>query len=102
MKSVENSTKFPTIITCPSELVALSAALGYAQVTGSPVGIHLLLELNRTDSEAMRHCTCRLRNPSNGPIHSQCLRHPSTRPVFCGIESIHRQRGDARFQNRVS
>ncbi|RHZ49478.1 hypothetical protein CDV55_101101 [Aspergillus turcosus] len=32
----ENSTKFPTIITCPSELVALSAALGYAQVTGSP------------------------------------------------------------------
>ncbi|EIT72910.1 thiamine pyrophosphate-requiring enzyme [Aspergillus oryzae 100-8] len=32
----ENSSKFPTIITCPSELVALSAALGYAQVTGIP------------------------------------------------------------------
>lgn len=32
----EKSTRFPTIITCPSELVALSAALGYAQVTGSP------------------------------------------------------------------
>ncbi|EAW06837.1 putative thiamine pyrophosphate enzyme [Aspergillus clavatus NRRL 1] len=32
----DNSIKFPTIITCPSELVALSAALGYAQVTGSP------------------------------------------------------------------
>ncbi|KAB8218048.1 thiamine pyrophosphate enzyme, N-terminal TPP binding domain-containing protein [Aspergillus novoparasiticus] len=32
----ENSSKFPTIITCPSELVALSAALGYAQVTGVP------------------------------------------------------------------
>ncbi|KAJ5218755.1 Thiamine pyrophosphate enzyme C-terminal TPP-binding [Penicillium cinerascens] len=28
--------KFPNIITCPSELVALSAALGYAQVTGIP------------------------------------------------------------------
>ncbi|CAL5873765.1 uncharacterized protein PFLUO_LOCUS8047 [Penicillium psychrofluorescens] len=32
----ENSTKIPEIITCPSELVALSAALGYAQVTGIP------------------------------------------------------------------
>lgn len=48
----ENSAKFPTIITCPSELVALSAALGYAQVTGSPVRFHLLLKLNLTDSES--------------------------------------------------
>ncbi|GLI72534.1 hypothetical protein PoHVEF18_000711 [Penicillium ochrochloron] len=32
----ENLTTFPNIITCPSELVALSAALGYAQVTGLP------------------------------------------------------------------
>ncbi|KAF5862066.1 hypothetical protein ETB97_012213 [Aspergillus alliaceus] len=32
----DNSPAFPTIITCPSELVALSAALGYAQVTGIP------------------------------------------------------------------
>jgi hypothetical protein len=33
----EKLAKFPKIITCPSELVALSAALGYAQVTGIPV-----------------------------------------------------------------
>ncbi|KAL2828550.1 putative thiamine pyrophosphate enzyme [Aspergillus pseudoustus] len=32
----EQLSKFPNIITCPSELVALSAALGYAQVTGIP------------------------------------------------------------------
>ncbi|KAJ6128682.1 Thiamine pyrophosphate enzyme C-terminal TPP-binding [Penicillium samsonianum] len=32
----ENKTNFPNIITCPSELVALSAALGYAQTTGVP------------------------------------------------------------------
>ncbi|KAJ5408806.1 Thiamine pyrophosphate enzyme C-terminal TPP-binding [Penicillium cosmopolitanum] len=32
----EKLAKFPNIITCPSELVALSAALGYAQVTGIP------------------------------------------------------------------
>ncbi|KAJ5405410.1 hypothetical protein N7465_006694 [Penicillium sp. CMV-2018d] len=32
----ENKTNFPNIITCPSELVALSAALGYAQATGVP------------------------------------------------------------------
>lgn len=35
--ATEKLTKFPNIITCPSELVALSAALGYAQVTGIPV-----------------------------------------------------------------
>lgn len=33
----ENKSDFPNIITCPSELVALSAALGYAQATGLPV-----------------------------------------------------------------
>ncbi|KAJ5467108.1 Thiamine pyrophosphate enzymeC-terminal TPP-binding [Penicillium sp. IBT 31633x] len=32
----ENNPNFPNIITCPSELVALSAALGYAQATGLP------------------------------------------------------------------
>ncbi|KAF3406998.1 Benzoylformate decarboxylase [Talaromyces pinophilus] len=32
----ENSQTFPNIITCPSELVGLSAAIGYAQVTGVP------------------------------------------------------------------
>ncbi|CAI7655532.1 unnamed protein product [Penicillium discolor] len=32
----QNKTNFPNIITCPSELVALSAALGYAQATGVP------------------------------------------------------------------
>jgi hypothetical protein len=40
--NIENSTTFPNIITCPSELVALSAALGYAQVTGIPVGSSIL------------------------------------------------------------
>ncbi|KAJ5213576.1 thiamine pyrophosphate enzyme [Penicillium cf. viridicatum] len=32
----ENLAKFPNIIICPSELVTLSAALGFAQVTGKP------------------------------------------------------------------
>ncbi|KAJ5277871.1 Thiamine pyrophosphate enzyme C-terminal TPP-binding [Penicillium chrysogenum] len=32
----ENNLNFPNIITCPSELVALSAVLGYAQATGVP------------------------------------------------------------------
>ncbi|KAJ9622242.1 hypothetical protein H2204_011590 [Knufia peltigerae] len=34
--TLDPSRPFPTIITCPSEFVALSAALGYAQVTGIP------------------------------------------------------------------
>lgn len=29
----------PTIITCPNEMVALSAAQGYAQVTGNPAAV---------------------------------------------------------------
>ncbi|KAK1765326.1 thiamine pyrophosphate enzyme, N-terminal TPP binding domain-containing protein [Phialemonium atrogriseum] len=32
----ENSKNFPRMITCPSEMVALSAAIGFAQVTGVP------------------------------------------------------------------
>ncbi|KAL1863959.1 hypothetical protein VTK73DRAFT_6279 [Phialemonium thermophilum] len=32
----EGIKEFPAIITCPSEMVALSAALGFAQVTGRP------------------------------------------------------------------
>ncbi|KAF2424241.1 putative thiamine pyrophosphate enzyme [Tothia fuscella] len=32
----DETVNMPTIITCPSEMVALSAALGYAQVTGMP------------------------------------------------------------------
>lgn len=37
----EQLSRFPNIVTCPSELVALSAALGYAQVTGLPVCLRL-------------------------------------------------------------
>ncbi|KAK5062892.1 hypothetical protein LTR84_004968 [Exophiala bonariae] len=32
----DTSRRIPTIITCPSEMVGLSTALGYAQVTGVP------------------------------------------------------------------
>ena len=34
-----DSTTNPTIITCPNEMVALSAAQGYAQVTGNPAAV---------------------------------------------------------------
>ena len=33
------ATTKPTIITCPNEMVALSAAQGYAQVTGNPAAV---------------------------------------------------------------
>ena len=33
------SSTNPTIITCPNEMVALSAAQGYAQVTGNPAAV---------------------------------------------------------------
>ena len=34
-----DTTTNPTIITCPNEMVALSAAQGYAQVTGNPAAV---------------------------------------------------------------
>ena len=34
-----HDTTNPTIITCPNEMVALSAAQGYAQVTGNPAAV---------------------------------------------------------------
>jgi len=33
------ATTNPTIITCPNEMVALSAAQGYAQITGNPAAV---------------------------------------------------------------
>lgn len=35
----DQGTTNPTIITCPNEMVALSAAQGYAQVTGNPAAV---------------------------------------------------------------
>jgi thiamine pyrophosphate-dependent acetolactate synthase large subunit-like protein len=35
----DHDTTNPTIITCPNEMVALSAAQGYAQVTGNPAAV---------------------------------------------------------------
>jgi thiamine pyrophosphate-dependent acetolactate synthase large subunit-like protein len=34
-----NGTTKPEIVTCPNEMVALSAAQGYAQVTGKPAAV---------------------------------------------------------------
>ena len=35
----DHDTTNPAIITCPNEMVALSAAQGYAQVTGNPAAV---------------------------------------------------------------
>ena len=35
----DSATTKPAIITCPNEMVALSAAQGYAQVTGNPAAV---------------------------------------------------------------
>ena len=36
---VENGDSQPTIVTCPNEMVALSAAQGFAQATGKPAAV---------------------------------------------------------------
>jgi thiamine pyrophosphate-dependent acetolactate synthase large subunit-like protein len=39
IESTDGNTTKPAIITCPNEMVALSAAQGYAQVTGKPAAV---------------------------------------------------------------
>lgn len=58
---LENNLNFPNIITCPSELVALSAALGYAQATGVPVcdyAQHQLILANSCKQCVIVHVDC--------------------------------------------
>jgi hypothetical protein len=38
-RTENHNTTNPAIITCPNEMVALSAAQGYAQVTGNPAAV---------------------------------------------------------------
>lgn len=101
--ATDNRANFPNIITCPSELVALSAALGYAQVTGIPVrGLYPSLVFNLANwLLAMRSRARRLRYPGHGAVNSQCFDWQSTRSVFCGSQSLHSERGITRIKNRV-
>lgn len=45
-----NDTTNPTIITCPNEMVALSAAQGYARVAGNPAAFIVRVDVGTEES----------------------------------------------------
>ena len=42
---LENGQNLPKIVTCPNEMVALSCAQGYAQVTGKPAAVFIHVDV---------------------------------------------------------
>jgi thiamine pyrophosphate-dependent acetolactate synthase large subunit-like protein len=55
---VENGQALPKIVTCPNEMVALSCAQGYAQVTGKPAAVFIHVDVGtqvRSDFHQVVH-----------------------------------------------
>lgn len=48
----------PNIVTCPNEMVALSAAQGYAQVTGKPAAVIVHVDVGTQVSDLYRAIEC--------------------------------------------
>lgn len=54
---VEEGDTKPQIVTCPNEMVALSAAQGYAQVTGKPAAVIVHVDVGTQVSGAIYYIT---------------------------------------------
>lgn len=56
---IENGKTLIEIVTCPSEYVALSAAHGYAQVTGKPAAVIVHVDVGTQVSSWLRNSLLR-------------------------------------------
>ncbi|KAF8802178.1 thiamine diphosphate-binding protein [Phlegmacium glaucopus] len=63
MNEAWKATTNPTIITCPNEMVALSAAQGYAQVTGNPAAVIVHVDVGTQAMAGAIHNVDRSRTP---------------------------------------
>ncbi|MFJ7724547.1 thiamine pyrophosphate-requiring protein [Neobacillus sp. NPDC097160] len=59
----KENTKLPTVITCPHEFVALSAAHGYAQATGKPQAVMVHVECGTQNLGGAIHNAAKSRVP---------------------------------------
>ena len=54
---VEHGQSFLKIVTCPNEMVALSCAQGYAQVTGRPAAVFVHVDVGtQVGGSHLLHC----------------------------------------------
>jgi len=63
-KSEATGRKYPQIITCPQEIVAMSAAQGYAQVTGKPGAVFVHVDVGTQNIGGALANVCRGRIPA--------------------------------------
>ncbi|KAF8525690.1 thiamine diphosphate-binding protein [Gautieria morchelliformis] len=60
---LENGQALPRIVTCPNEMVALSCAQGYAQVTGRPAAVFIHVDVGTQALGGAVHNVDRCRTP---------------------------------------
>jgi hypothetical protein len=87
----ERSTKginSPQFVTCPNEMVALSCAQGYAQVTGKPAAVIVHVDCGTQALAGAVHNVDRCRTPVSGGIFpdglvSTCYAYRFTADLQC-------------------
>ena len=85
------------IITCPNEMVALSAAQGYAQVTGNPAAVIVHVDVgtqvnhfSQVDDDLF------IMMLGYGGSHSQCRSKSNASTYLCGCLSFQQRKGTQR------
>lgn len=95
----------PTLITCPNEMVALSAAQGYAQVTGQPQAVLVHVECGTQALAGAVHNIAKGRVPvlifaGASPFTQEGELRGSRNEFIQWIQDVHDQRGIVRGYTR--
>lgn len=97
----KENKKLPKVITCPHEFVALSAANGYAQVTGEPQAVVVHVECGTQNLGGALHNAARGRVPvlifaGASPYTQEGELFGSRNEFIHWIQDVHDQRGIVR------
>lgn len=96
-----NQGKFPRVVTCPSEMVALSAAQGYAQATGEAQAVLVHVECGTLSLGGAVHNASRSRTPvlifaGLSPVTQEGELRGSRTEFIHWLQDVHDQRGIVR------
>ncbi|ANQ85648.1 thiamine pyrophosphate-requiring protein [Azoarcus olearius] len=99
------SREVPALITCPNEMVALSAAQGYAQVTGQPQAVLVHVECGTQALAGAVHNVAKARVPvlifaGASPFTQEGELRGSRNEFIQWIQDVHDQRGIVRGYTR--
>ena len=91
----------PTVITCPNEMVAMSAAHGYAQVTGRPQAVFVHVDCGTQALAGAMHNAAKGRIPvfvfaGTSPVTQSGELEGSRNEFIQWIQDVHDQRGGVR------